>query len=478
VAASQADTDRLRILYVSSEASAPPLPDPLPPDCRLDSLPIRALCETEMAAWAVGFDAVLFDLLDVDPEERIGSVCDTLSTLLHRDPLVKVVALVPAGDVATARAAVQEGTWDVLDSDSLECILPRLRAAARLSRLQREMPAAAEGEPALRPETGEPAGTEEEEEEEETLHMVGTSSSMRAIFSLIRRVATTDVPVLITGESGTGKELAATAIHERSLRCDGPFVVVNCGAIPENLLESELFGVERGAYTGATETRQGRAERAAGGTLFLDEVGELPPLLQVKLLRFLEDHVVERVGGSQRIPIDVRILAATNKDLPKETAKGRFREDLYFRLAVVTLPMPPLRERGEDVVLMARFFLGKYAREAGKTLEGFTPDAIDALLEARWPGNVRELINRVRRAVVLADGAEVTAADLGFDANRPRPAVPTLREARAHADVEAVRAALRRQNWNKVEAARALGISRTQLYEFMRRYEIPNHEYG
>jgi len=472
VARPRDDADPIRLLWVSCGADEARLRRPLATDCRIDEISLSALSDPQRAVWAVGFDAVVLDLLAVEPGDRRRTIRVAHAALLERDPLARVVTFVPAGDLAAARAALEAGSWDVVADELPEQILPRLRGAARLSQLQRQ---------ASRTEDREvdavPGDDGDEADDETTLDMVGTSRTMQRLFALIRRVASNDVPVLITGESGTGKELAAMAIHERSLRREGPMIVINCSAIPETLLESELFGVERGAFTGASETRVGRVERAHGGTLFLDEIGELPPLLQVKLLRFLDDHVVERVGGSKRHPIDVRVIAATNRDLPREVAEGRFREDLYYRLAVVLLHMPPLRERGEDVVLMARFFLDRYARQSGKPLEGFTQGAIDALLEARWPGNVRELINRLRRAVVVAEGPEIRASDLGLDPHGPRPPVPTLRAARAEADAEAVRAALRRKSWNKAEAARALGISRTQLYEFMRRYDIPNHDY-
>jgi DNA-binding NtrC family response regulator len=306
--------------------------------------------------------------------------------------------------------------------------------------------------------------------------MVGTSDPIRRIFALIRQVAPSDVPVLLTGESGTGKELAALAIHERSPRARSPFVAINCAAIPEALLESELFGYERGAFTGATQARRGRFEAAQGGTIFLDEVGDLAPSLQVKLLRFLQDHVVERVGARSGLPLDVRVIAATNRDISAMVQQGQFREDLYFRLAVFTVDIPPLRERGEDVVLMARYFLQRYAKDSVRPIRGFTPEAVDAMLDHPWPGNVRELINRVRRAVVVAEGSLICPTDLGLKAISGDPALVTLREARREAEERCVRSALRRANWNKVEAARALGISRTQLYELMARHKIPHDE--
>jgi two-component system NtrC family response regulator len=415
-----------------------------------------------------------FDAIVVDLRGDTGSIADQLRDavrkLLSRDPHARAIALVPEGDTELGAAAVDAGAWDVLYEGEWETRLgERLRAARRLHRLlsrgcAKRAVATADLPPVPESDTEEPA------------QMVGTSDAIRRVFSLIRQVATADVPVLLTGESGTGKELAALAIHERSARCDQPFVAINCAAIPETLLESELFGIERGAFTGATQSRRGRFEAAQGGTIFLDEVGDLAPALQAKLLRFLQDHVVERVGGRRGLALDVRVNAATNRDLLAMVQHGEFREDLYFRLAVFTIDMPPLRGRGEDVVLMARYFLQRYARESGKPIRSFTPEAVDAVLCHPWPGNVRELINRVRRAVVVAEASLVTATDLGLKAPSGDPALMTLREARREAEERCVRSALRRANWNKVEAARAIGISRTQLYELMFRHRIPHHE--
>src|SRR5437660_77812 len=229
--------------------------------------------------------------------------------------------------------------------------------------------------------------------------MLGTSPQMQAVFEFIRNVAGTNDPVILLGESGTGKEMAAAAIHRRSARKDGPFVALNCNAIPENLLESELFGHEKGAFTGAHIQRKGMMETAAGGTLFLDEIGELPPAIQVKLLRFLQEHRLQRVGGRQEIQIDTRLVSATNADLKQMIDTGKFREDLYFRLAVVTIRLLPLRDRGEDVVLLAHEFLQRHAVQTGRTKLVFAPDAVRAITRYSWPGNVRELQNRVKRAM-------------------------------------------------------------------------------
>ncbi len=235
-------------------------------------------------------------------------------------------------------------------------------------------------------------------------------------------MATIDVTVLVEGESGAGKELVARAIHAESSRKDGPFVVINCGAIPEALLESELFGHEKGAFTGAHTRRKGRIETAGGGTLFLDEVGELPLGLQVKLLRFLQEHHIERVGGREEIVVDTRVVAASNRDLKKATADGAFREDLYYRLSVVKISMPPLRERGEDIILLAKYFAQRFIDEHRRAIKGFNKEALRSLRSHSWPGNVRELENRVRRAVVMAEGQKLTPADLETRGYEPQPA--------------------------------------------------------
>ncbi|MBC7172947.1 MAG: sigma-54-dependent Fis family transcriptional regulator, partial [Polyangiaceae bacterium] len=242
--------------------------------------------------------------------------------------------------------------------------------------------------------------------------IIGACPSLIDVFRRVEKVAATDISVLITGETGTGKELVARELHRRSPRANGPFIAVNCGAIPESLIESELFGHVRGAFTGAVATRTGRFQQANGGTLFLDEIGELPQQLQVKLLRVLQERVVTKIGDVKPERIDIRVVAATHRHLEDEIAAGRFREDLYYRLNVVNLHLPPLRERGEDVVVLAKFLLGKYAREFGSKVKGFTPDALTALRKHAWPGNVRQLENRLKKAVVLSDKPLVEPADM------------------------------------------------------------------
>ena len=298
---------------------------------------------------------------------------------------------------------------------------------------------------------------------------------MQGVFALIRKVATADVPVLIIGESGTGKELAARAIHRESNRRQGPLVVINCGAIPATLLESELFGHEKGAFTGAYIQRKGRIELAQGGTLFLDEIGELSLELQVKLLRFLQEHSFERVGGRVPISIDARVIAATNIDLNQALTEGLFREDLYYRLNVVTIGMPPLRDRGDDILLLAKVLLERSAAEAGKSIKGFTEGAERAMRSYPWPGNVRELENRIKRALIMSDGQRVVPGDLELEPQHIQRGGHNLREAREKLEKSLIQEALGRQRGNLTRVAEDLGISRPTLYELMEKLGISKH---
>jgi two-component system NtrC family response regulator len=298
--------------------------------------------------------------------------------------------------------------------------------------------------------------------------IVGFCPAMQDVFRAVRRVAGSDAQVRISGESGTGTELVARAIHRLSERGTGPFIAINCGAIPENLLESELFGHEKGAFTGAHARRAGRIESAHRGTLFLDEVGELPVALQVKLLRFLQEHRIERVGGRQEIAVDVRVIAATNADLDREMKEQRFREDLFYRLAVVRLALPPLRERGEDTTVLAKILLERFAAENKKNISGFASDALEALKTHDWPGNVRELENRVKRAIIMAEGRKLTAGDLELgSAPGDRFRSATLKEAREELERDLIRKTLRKHNGNMTRTAAELQVSRPTLYELM-----------
>ncbi len=302
--------------------------------------------------------------------------------------------------------------------------------------------------------------------------MIGRCPAMQALWRALRRAALSQAPVFVAGETGTGKELAAQAIHRHSARHERPFVAINCGAIAPSLVQSELFGYERGAFTGAQQRKAGRIEHANGGTLFLDEIGDLPLDCQAALLRFLQEGSFERVGGHESIRVDVRIISATHQPLEDLIASGRFRADLFHRLCVLRLQQPPLRERGEDIALLAQQALRRYAGEAARRIHGFSPCAMRAMYRYAWPGNVRELLNRVRQAVVMSDGRLITAHDLELAGDDdPAPAV-TLEQARNAAEAEAVRRALRNNGQRMAETARELGISRVTLYRLVERHGL------
>jgi two-component system NtrC family response regulator len=304
--------------------------------------------------------------------------------------------------------------------------------------------------------------------------IITAAPEMLKVARTIERVSSADVSVMLLGASGTGKELLARAVHEKSGR-KGEFVAINCAAIPENLLEAELFGYERGAFTGAVKSNIGKIELAQGGTLFLDEVGDIPLPLQVKLLRFLQERVIERIGGRQPIPVDTRIVCATHQDLDAMTADGRFREDLYYRLAEIVVKIPSLAERAGDAVLLARHFVNRFGRELNPGVQSLSPDAIEAVDSYAWPGNVRELENRIKRAVIMADGKTVTTADLDLPAAAAaaEPAMPiNLRAAREVADRKAIRQAMSRSDNNISGAAKLLGISRPTLYDLLKQYRL------
>jgi two-component system NtrC family response regulator len=393
---------------------------------------------------------VLLDLgLPPRPAEPVEGLA-ALSEILGRDNLAKVIIISGQGDKANALQAIGAGAYDFLpkpaDLEVLKLLLKRAFHVASLEREYRQIQQ-------LQGETFE--------------GMLGTSLPMQQVFHSIRKVATSDASVLVLGESGTGKEMVAQGIHRRSARKDGPFVAINCSAIPETLLESELFGHEKGSFTGAHVQRKGRIETATAGTLFLDEIGELPALLQVKLLRFLQEGTIERVGGRQPIQVDTRVVAATNVDLKKAIAEGRFREDLFYRLAVVVINLPPLRERETDVRLLAQEFLRRAAAKIGKNGLTFGHEAFRALNDHAWPGNVRELDNRVKRAVIMADGKRLTPADLELDAISERSHATNLKEAREYAERDMIQKALRKHAGRIAPAASDLGVSRPTLYELM-----------
>lgn len=376
-----------------------------------------------------------------------------LSDILAIDNTAKIIVISGQSEKRNAIEAVGAGAYDFLckpvEMDELKLVLRRCINVLDLEREYRQLQQSRQSE------------TFEE--------MLGSSPQMQSVFAFIRKVAATDVPALLLGESGTGKEMAAAAIHRCSRRKDGPFVAINCNAIPENLLESELFGHEKGVFTGAHVQRKGLLETAGGGTLFLDEIGELPSPIQVKLLRFLQDQRFQRVGGRQEIQVDTRLVAATNADLQQLIENGKFREDLYFRLAVVTIRLLPLRERGEDIVLLAREFLRRYAAQESRRNLVFAPDALRAIECHSWPGNVRELQNRVRRAVIMASGSRVTPNDLELDTAKSTATSggTTLRQAREQVEREMIQQTLKRHAGKITSAAAELGISRPTLYELM-----------
>ncbi|MCI0548821.1 MAG: PEP-CTERM-box response regulator transcription factor [Candidatus Rokubacteria bacterium] len=378
-----------------------------------------------------------------------------LDEMLRQAPATKIIVVTGNSDRENALRAVQLGAFDYhlkpIDLDEFKVVL---RRAAHLHGLHHESDAwIRDQEGALRFE-----------------EILGNTPTMKEIFTVVHRVARTDATVLIEGESGTGKELIARAIHRRSGRSDGPFVAINCGAIPETLLESELFGHERGAFTGAHVQRKGKLEAAEGGTLFLDEIGELPLLLQVKILRFLQERTIERIGGRQPIQLDLRVMAATNRDLKRELQRGLFREDLYYRLSVVTIQLPPLRERGEDVILLANHFLHQAAQEQRRRSR-LSPEALRALIAHQWPGNIRELENKVRRAVIMAHSRVIEPPDLDLDP--AAPAQPTsLRETRERVEREALIETLSRHRGNVSQAARELQVSRPTLHGLLDKYGI------
>ncbi|MDX1763784.1 MAG: PEP-CTERM-box response regulator transcription factor [bacterium] len=379
-----------------------------------------------------------------------------LEEALRQDPLTKVVMITGNEDREYSIKSIQMGAYDYyfkpVDIEELRLILKR---AVHIQNLERER---------LRSQ-------EDGLDKKRFAGMIGWSSAMQEVYEQISGVADSNVTVLIEGESGTGKELAAKAIYEKSGRSDKPLVVINCGAIPENLLESELFGHEKGAFTGATAAKIGKFEQADGGTIFLDEIGELPLTLQVKLLRFLQDHQIERVGGKRVMKLDVRVIAATNRELEKEVEAGRFRKDLYFRLNVVRLCLPLLKERTGDALLLANHFLTLYRGEHKKKISGFSPEAERAIQAAEWNGNVRELENAVRKALIVARGSMITEKDLGLAYDDD--VIPlSLKDAREELDRKYISLALRNSRGNISKAARELGISRVTLHDMLKKYGI------
>lgn len=383
--------------------------------------------------------------------------------ILSRNPFVKIIVTTGNEGREHARKALEMGAYDYyqkpVDLNDLRVIIRRAFHLYDLEEENRQL------------HSRIVQGTSE------MGNMIGQCPKMQEVFSVIRKVASTDVTCLIQGESGTGKELVARAIHTMSLRKDKPFVAINCGAIPETLLEAELFGHEKGAFTGAHAQVQGKVEYANRGVLFLDEIAELSLALQVKLLRFLQEKVIQRVGGREDISIDARILAATNNDIMGAMKTGRFREDLYYRLGVVTISLPALRDRGDDLIVLANFFLSKFSQAIKKKTKGLSPSALESIISYSWPGNVRELENRIQRAVIMSDSKLISPRDLGFsDVEYPfsesDSRVVSLREARDKAEKETILRALSRNHFNIARSAEELAISRPTLYDLLKRHNI------
>jgi two-component system response regulator HydG len=411
-----------------------------------------------------------YDLALLDVRMATMDGIEALKRIKAYNPAIPALIMTAYSSVASAKEALKAGAYDYLtkplDMDELRLTLERALDHVRLETENR----------ALKQRVRADAGMG---------RLIGASKALKELSEMIAMVAPTEATVLITGESGTGKELVAKATHSLSARASGPLVTVNCAALSETLLESELFGHEKGAFTGADKMREGRFMAAHKGSIFLDEIGEIPMSVQAKLLRAIQEREIQRVGGDKPLNVDVRILAATNRDLKVEVAAGKFREDLYYRLHVVSLLVPPLRERREDVPLLAQHFLERFATKNRKNIKGFTPQAMDCLLRYDWPGNVRELENAVERAVILAHGDYLTEQELPLHfAREVAPAAPRLAQNPAglegrlldEIEQEAILATLASTQGNKSEAARQLGVTRATLHKKLKKYGLQGEE--
>ncbi len=378
-----------------------------------------------------------------------------LGEMLVFDPLLKIIVITGQGDQENAFTAIGRGAFDFfckpVDLEALKVVIARAMFLYGVEDKRREQMST--------------------DHSQAFQGMIGKSPQMEAVYDKIRKVAAAEAAVLIVGESGTGKEMAARAIHMLSSRKAGPFIPINCGAIPENLLESELFGHEKGSFTGAHARKEGRIEAAQGGTLFLDEIGELAPQLQVKLLRYLQEGAVERVGGRSPVKVDARVICATNMDLRAAMAEGRFREDLYYRIGVIVISMPPLRDREGDIRHLAESLLNQLAAEHDRAL-AFTTKAMDAMERYSWPGNVRELENRLRRAVIMAEGSQIAPADLELGGRAEAHQSQGLAKAREAVEREMIERALAKYRGNLTRCAEELKISRPTLYELIEKLGI------
>ena len=396
---------------------------------------------------------------DAGRKERGSSSWQGVETMrrgLALEPATRVVLLTPGPDRELELLAVARGAWDVLaGSDDLGLIRTVVERAFALGSLEEE-----QRRRSLNPDAGLLPG------------VLGLSAAITTVCRQLQRVAPSDVSVVLTGESGTGKEVMARAVHAASPRRGQRFVAINCAAIPETLLEAELFGYERGAFTGAVKQTQGRIELADGGTLFLDEIGDLPRSLQAKLLRFLQERVIERIGGRSEIAVDTRLICATHRDLAALIDAGEFREDLYYRLSEIRVHLPPLRERDGDAIVLAQHFLASYAGTGGLPIRGYSDGALDAMDRHPWPGNVRELQNRVKRAAIMADGPRILPRDLDLPDPGGEQHDLDLRRRRDAVELEVLQRAMARCRGNIAQAARLIGVSRPTLYDLLRHHGL------
>jgi two-component system NtrC family response regulator len=380
----------------------------------------------------------------------------TLQEIMSLLPRTKVIVVTGNNDKENALKAISMGAYDFyqkpIDSDTINILIKR---ALNLAALEHENHLLTLSNPAMG-------------------RIIGNSEAIQGVSRKAEKIASTDISALLLGESGTGKEVFARSIHEHSNRKNKPFVAINCASIPENLLESELFGYEKGAFTGANKTTLGKIETAQGGTLFLDEIGDMPMGLQAKMLRFLQERVIERVGGRSEIPVDIRVVCATHRNLQTMVQEQTFREDLYYRVGEIVISIPPLRDRDEDVVLLARTFLNQYKEEYGNKIKGFSEDAIEAMLAHPWPGNIRELQNKLKSAVVLAEGNVINADDLSLIAKKSDEGtvVLNLREVREQAESKAIRRAYHQSEQNISRTAELLGVTRPTLYSLIDKYHL------
>jgi two-component system NtrC family response regulator len=403
-------------------------------------------------------DVVTLDLgLPPDPD-GVTEGFAVLDEMLKLKPDTKIIVASGHGARESALRAISAGAWDFyhkpVDIDELHLIVRRAFHVRELE-VQNALLQQPDSDGALL------LGT-----------ILTASPEMVKVARTVERIALADISVLLLGASGTGKELLARGLHNASGRRDKPFVAINCGAIPENLLESELFGHEKGAFTGAVKTTEGKIELANGGTLFLDEVGDIPLALQVKLLRFLQERNIERIGGRKAINVDVRVVCATHRNLSKMISEQTFRDDLFYRLAEVTVNIPPLAARTGDAILLAKHFVSKFAREMNPTIKGMSTSALTAIDAWKWPGNVRELENRIKRAVIMAQGKFVTADDLDFSDGDEDDLLLNLKAAREASDRKAIKRAVARTEGNISSAAKLLGISRPTLYDLLKQYDL------